>query len=100
MSSLSLSLAVATATNSSPSPAHRPRIYTYRCCQLGGKLLIHVGSIRVKLMDDAFCARPEGLNLNSRKALVSTTIAAIVLMADPRHVAGWAFNVGNATLPG
>lgn len=55
-------------------------------------------------MDDAFCGGPDGSSLNSTRALVSSTIAAnvaaIVLMGDPRHVAGLAFNVGNATAGG
>jgi len=55
-------------------------------------------------MDDAFCGGPDGSSLNSTEALVSdataANVAAIVLMGDPRHVAGLAFNVGNATAAG
>lgn len=57
-----------------------------------------------QIMDDAFCGGPDGFSLNSTKTLVSSTIAAnvaaIVLMGDPRHVGGLAFNVGNATAAG
>ena len=55
-------------------------------------------------MDDAFCGGPDGSSLNSTEALVSAAVAAnvaaIVLMGDPRHVDGLAFNVGNATAAG
>jgi hypothetical protein len=55
-------------------------------------------------IDDAFCGGPDGFSLNGTKGLVSRTVggnvAAIVLMGDPRHVGGLAFNAGNATAAG
>ncbi|OIW33524.1 Acetylxylan esterase At 0.90 angstrom resolution [Coniochaeta ligniaria NRRL 30616] len=67
-------------------------------------IIMHGYSQGAQIMDDAFCGGPDGSSLNSTKALVSSTIAAnvaaIVLMGDPRHVGGLAFNVGNATAAG
>ncbi len=55
-------------------------------------------------MDDAFCGGPDGSSLNSTAPLVSRiafrNVAAIILMGDPRHVAGLPYNVGNATAQG
>ncbi|KAL1836305.1 hypothetical protein VTK73DRAFT_5104 [Phialemonium thermophilum] len=57
-----------------------------------------------QIMDDAFCGGPDGTSLNSTGGLmperVARNVAAIILMGDPRHVAGLFFNVGNATAPG
>ena len=55
-------------------------------------------------MDDAFCGGPDGTSLNSTKSLVSkktsSRVVAIILMGDPRHVRGLAYNAGNATAGG
>ena len=52
-------------------------------------------------MDDAFCGGPDGASLNTTAPLVSRvatkSVAAIILMGDPRFVAGLPFNRGNAT---
>ena len=57
-----------------------------------------------QIIDDAFCGGPDLPQLESSFPLVSRTAAnntaAIILMGNPRHVAGLPFNVGNATEPG
>ena len=55
-------------------------------------------------MDDAFCGGPDGQSVGNLSSLVPANIgnnvAAIIMMGNPRHVAGEPFNVGNATAPG
>jgi acetylxylan esterase len=67
-------------------------------------VIMHGYSQGAQIMDDAFCGGPDGSSLDSTRTLVSGAIArnvaAIVLMGDPRHVGGLAFNVGNATAAG
>ncbi|KAK0621183.1 cutinase [Bombardia bombarda] len=67
-------------------------------------VIMHGYSQGAQIIDDAFCGGPDIPSLNSSTSLVSrtttTNVAAIILMGNPRHVAGLAFNVGNATAGG
>ena len=55
-------------------------------------------------MNDAFCGGPDSKSLNASAPLVSKdafkSVAALILMGDPRHTPGSPFNVGNATVGG
>lgn len=57
-----------------------------------------------QLMDDVFCGGPDGQSLPATKSLaqvnIAANVAAIIMMGNPRHVAGLPWNVGNATGPG
>ncbi|KAK1751761.1 cutinase [Echria macrotheca] len=67
-------------------------------------IIMHGYSQGAQITDDAFCGGPDLPSVNSSISLVSKTTAkntaAIILMGNPRHVAGLPFNVGNATEPG
>jgi len=57
-----------------------------------------------QVFDDAFCGGPDGDSLDASARLVpdniAAKVAAVIMMGNPRHVAGLPYNVGNATEPG
>ncbi|OAA58552.1 acetylxylan esterase precursor [Niveomyces insectorum RCEF 264] len=67
-------------------------------------LVLHGYSQGAQVIDDAFCGGPDGASLSASPSLIQNAIganvAAVVLMGNPRHVAGLPFNVGNATASG
>ncbi len=67
-------------------------------------LIMHGYSQGAQIMDSAFCGGPDGASLLPTPSLVqpavARNVAAIIMMGNPRHVAGLAYNVGNATEPG
>ncbi|KAK5664041.1 hypothetical protein OQA88_255 [Cercophora sp. LCS_1] len=67
-------------------------------------IIMHGYSQGAQIIDDAFCGGPDLPQLETDFPLISRTTAnntaAIILMGNPRHVAGLSFNVGNATEPG
>ena len=67
-------------------------------------LVMHGYSQGAQIMDNAFCGGPDGDSLLATPPLVQRAIgnnvAAIIMMGNPRHVAGLPYNVGNATAPG
>ncbi|KAK3379435.1 cutinase-domain-containing protein [Lasiosphaeria ovina] len=68
-------------------------------------IVMHGYSQGAQIMDDAFCGGPDLPQLNSSgvslvSPAVANNVAAIILMGNPRHVAGLPFNVGNATAGG
>ncbi|KAL1897722.1 hypothetical protein Sste5346_004030 [Sporothrix stenoceras] len=67
-------------------------------------LVMHGYSQGAQIMDNAFCGGPDGDSLLATPSLVQlavgNNVAAIIMMGNPRHVAGLPYNVGNATAPG
>ncbi|KIH92224.1 acetyl xylan esterase (Axe1) [Sporothrix brasiliensis 5110] len=70
----------------------------------GTVLVMHGYSQGAQILDNAFCGGPDGDSLLATPPLIQTAIgknvAAIIMMGNPRHVAGLPYNVGNATAPG
>ncbi|CAK7202656.1 hypothetical protein SEUCBS139899_005382 [Sporothrix eucalyptigena] len=67
-------------------------------------LVMHGYSQGAQIMENAFCGGPDGSSLLATPTLIQEAIgknvAAIIMMGNPRHVAGLPYNVGNATGPG
>lgn len=67
-------------------------------------IIMHGYSQGGQIIDDAFCGGPDLPQLTSAIPLISAatarSVAAIILMGNPRFVPGLVFNVGNATAGG
>ncbi|KAI1488781.1 cutinase-domain-containing protein [Biscogniauxia mediterranea] len=82
--------------------ANQTAAFNQRCPST--KIVMVGYSQGAQITDDAFCGGPDGTSLSTTEASVSagvsSMVAAIILMGDPRHVDGLPYNVGNATAGG